>query len=243
MLLDLYAFCWNEVELIPYFLRHYGPICRRIVVFDDCSDDGSRELLRAHPKVEVRDLDAGDSYVYRHSEISSKVWLESAGFADWVGVVAVDEFVGPDLLLTLGRQKALGATVVIPEGYEIGSESFPPTRILANPYDSYSKPCLWRPDMMTAVTMGPGNHYATFVGHVRIERPDGLYLHHMRFLGKERTWSRFQDIAKRRAERYPAEGKSWRYDSARQTFDARWDEFMAEGVIPARVCADHVWGL
>ena len=52
MILDLYFCLWNEARLLPFFLAHYGPACRRIVALDDGSDDGTLEILA------TRELDA-----------------------------------------------------------------------------------------------------------------------------------------------------------------------------------------
>ena len=48
--LDVYTCLWNEARLLPFFLAHYGPACRRIVALDDGSNDGSLEILAAHFK-------------------------------------------------------------------------------------------------------------------------------------------------------------------------------------------------
>ena len=32
MILDLYFCLWNEARLLPFFLAHYGPACRRTCV-------------------------------------------------------------------------------------------------------------------------------------------------------------------------------------------------------------------
>lgn len=54
MSIHLYAACWNEERIIPFFLQHYEPLVDRIIIYDDHSTDRSVELLRASPKVEIR---------------------------------------------------------------------------------------------------------------------------------------------------------------------------------------------
>jgi hypothetical protein len=35
----LYATCWNEEKMLPYFFRHYDTLVSRYFVFDDGSTD------------------------------------------------------------------------------------------------------------------------------------------------------------------------------------------------------------
>ena len=51
MRLHLYALCWNEGRMLPYFFRHYRSLVERFFIFDDGSTDGSLEFLRAQPDV------------------------------------------------------------------------------------------------------------------------------------------------------------------------------------------------
>ena len=50
----LYAQCWNEAEMLPFFFRHYDGLVDQYFIYDDGSDDGSSELLSIHPKVDAR---------------------------------------------------------------------------------------------------------------------------------------------------------------------------------------------
>ena len=50
----LYTICWDEADMLGFFFRHYDPWVDRYIVYDDGSTDGSLDILRAHPKVELR---------------------------------------------------------------------------------------------------------------------------------------------------------------------------------------------
>ena len=47
----LYALCWNEERLLPFFFRHYDPFVTRYFIFDHDSTDRSCQLLKAHSRV------------------------------------------------------------------------------------------------------------------------------------------------------------------------------------------------
>ena len=94
MRVDVYSIMRNERLLVPYFLRHYETFADRIFVWDDQSDDGTRDILKAHPKVVLLALDhhgADDIYYIKH------LWPQyrkiSRDCADWVFCVDCDEFV------------------------------------------------------------------------------------------------------------------------------------------------------
>jgi Glycosyl transferase family 2 len=44
----------EHAKILPFFFGHYDPLVDAYTVFDDGSTDGSLEILRANPKVEVR---------------------------------------------------------------------------------------------------------------------------------------------------------------------------------------------
>jgi len=56
----LYTVSWNEQAMLGYFFRHYDRFVDRYVFYDDGSDDGTRERLQAHPRVEVRRFERTD---------------------------------------------------------------------------------------------------------------------------------------------------------------------------------------
>ena len=89
----LYALCWNEADMLEFFFRHYDPWVDRYVIFDDGSTDGSIEILKAHPRVELRSWHRKYPDTYGISQWSwlNEVWKESRGQADWVVIVDIDE--------------------------------------------------------------------------------------------------------------------------------------------------------
>ena len=104
MKIHLYARCWNERDMLPFFFLHYDNLVQRYIIYDDASTDNSQEILRLNPKVELRPM---PPYCDPESRISSALalqetcWKESRGIADWVIVTDIDEHLyHPDMKLS-----------------------------------------------------------------------------------------------------------------------------------------------
>jgi glycosyltransferase involved in cell wall biosynthesis len=99
----VFTVCHNEAAIAPWFLRHYGEFADRILVWDDNSTDGTREILRAHPSVTLFD------WPYRTGLFEDvnlhhayDVYPSARGKADWCMWVDMDEFVySPDMFAAL----------------------------------------------------------------------------------------------------------------------------------------------
>ena len=128
MKVDVYSVMRNEVKMVPYFLRHYETFADRIFVWDHRSDDGTREVLEAHPKVTVTTLDLerpDDGYFV--NKLYSQ-YRNSRGYADWAICVDGDEFVyHSDMLHKLEELKEKGVGKVRCEGFVMYHPVFPTT--------------------------------------------------------------------------------------------------------------------
>ena len=51
MIIDAYTFCWNEEIRIKYFFKSMAPICRSITLFDNGSDDKSKQIAEQYDNV------------------------------------------------------------------------------------------------------------------------------------------------------------------------------------------------
>src|SRR5258708_35037729 len=83
MEVHLYALCWNDADMLPFFFRQYDPIVSRYFLFDDHSSDSSLDLMHTHPNVEVAPLVRSDPDSFAPSElsISNECWETQS----WVG--------------------------------------------------------------------------------------------------------------------------------------------------------------
>ena len=128
MRVHLYSICWNEARMLPFFFRHYDAFVDRYVIYDDGSTDGTREMLAAHPKVELRRFrrEVPDSYVQSARLLHDRVWKESRGAADWVVMTPVDEHLThPDMAGLWAECRRHGVTAIPALGFQMVAERFP----------------------------------------------------------------------------------------------------------------------
>jgi glycosyltransferase involved in cell wall biosynthesis len=235
MRIELYTITWNDKTLLPHFLRHYESWIDKIIVFDDHSDDGSQDILRAHSKVDLRTLpDKGDSFVLTALEIWNHAWKESRDRADWVIVSNVDEF----FVHPTGARSYLESihrshhTIVHPLGFEMVGDHFPiPDRSLVDalpngvPMFGQDKMQLFNPNAIAEMRFTPGRHRAQPQGRVKIARDPGAKLLHYKYvdtagylLARQRTLGE-RMLAGDRSRGF---GMQYRLDSDEITTSANW---------------------
>ena len=133
MRLHIYTVCWNEQELLPYYLRHYSQFAERIVVYDNQSTDATADIVRACSKAEHRIYDTGgvfdDPEILR---IKNTAYKESRGQADFVVVGDVDEILyHPQMADLLQKYKREGVTLPKTRGIDMVSWRFPRSKPLS----------------------------------------------------------------------------------------------------------------
>ena len=193
-IVHLYAVCWNEAHMLPYFFRNYEPWVQRFVFFDNGSTDGTQALLSARPNVVVRPFPWSypNSFVLSQRKLQNTCSRESRGVADWVVVTAIDEHLyHPDMHEFLRRSARDGITCVPALGYEMVTKDFPaPDAHLVRDYRRgvpsrlLNKLRLFNPDEVKP-RMATGGHGANPAGHVVYPRRDELLLLHYKHLGVE----------------------------------------------------------
>jgi hypothetical protein len=233
MSIHLYAACWNEERIIPFFLRHYEPLVDRIVIYDDGSTDRSVELLNASPKVEVRSFKrAAESYLDAHLALFETCWQESRGHADWVCLVDLDEFLfQPDFHHYLAAQKDAGVTLVKSVGYDMVSEDFPPagadlaTLLTRGQRDhNLDKTALFAPDAIEQINHCVGRHLCFPVGRLVPLAKHGIQLRHFKTLGLDYLLERTHALAGRLTHDDRARGWSAHYLRHDHSIRAEFEE-------------------
>jgi glycosyltransferase involved in cell wall biosynthesis len=209
MRIDLYASCWNEERIIPFFLRHYEPIVDRIIILDDGSTDRSRELLAASPKVEVRRLRQGESYILVQMEELNHCWKESRGRADWVFICDMDEQIyhHRDLRSYLEQCKNAGVTILNPVGVDMVSVDFPPAdsfltqtvRLCVRTF-LQDKLAVFNPSAIDEINYTPGRHVAKPIGRLIFPEKREVKLLHYKHLGLDYVQRRTKELEGRMSD-------------------------------------------
>lgn len=235
--IDLYAACWNEERMIPFFLRHYEPIADRIVIFDDGSSDRSRELLTASPKVELRQLAPGPSYVLRHMVEMNHCWKESRGRADWVIICDIDEQVyhNKGLRDYLERCRLDGVTILYPVGVEMVSAEFPPaSAVLSETVRQcvrsfiLDKMAVFDPNAIEEINYRVGRHVASPTGRLIFPAQREVKVLHYKYLGLDYSMARSKDLRSRKTAFDWERGWGAQYLRPPAEFQSHFEELLRE---------------
>lgn len=209
MIIHVYALCWNEERMLPYFFRHYDEIADKYFIFDNNSTDNSYSILKSHPNVVVNKIDLqGSSFVQAAQQQYNSIWKQSRGVADWVIICNVDEhFYHSNLRNYLGKCTSSGITLIVPTGYEMISEVFPSSdkplhetiRYGARETDM-DKPQIFNPSEIQEINFGPGRHNAEPVGNVIKPSDREIILLHYKYLGFDYVNNRHPELRSRLRE-------------------------------------------
>jgi glycosyl transferase family 2 len=251
--IDVWAFCYNQRRLLPYFLAHYRRFARRITVCDNASTDGGREYLAGEGVEAIDDRNGGrfDDTVLAAQK--NALWKASRGEADWVVVCDVDELVYvADLPRRLAWCAARGVSAVRLAGFNMVSGSLPDHA--GQIYDRpefrrgapdpvfFDKVALFRPDWIDEIGYREGSHEAAPRGRGWLYGDDsGFALLHYKFLGGTAAFARrAADCATRLSEESRALGHSTHFLETEAEIAARIDDvwhrsrplFLPPGEIP-----------
>jgi hypothetical protein len=221
MRVDLYTLCWNDIAMLDFFFRHYEPWVDRFFIFDDRSDDGTREYLEHHSKVSVATLYRSDaqSWVLSARKFYNTCWLPSRGSADWVVITNIDEHLyHPAMRTYLKRCTESGVTAIPALGYQMISTAFPPSDSVlccdvrsGAPWHKMSKIDIFNPNAIEAINYGPGRHRARLKGAVFLPDRDEVLNLHYKYLGVDYVAQRHKWQSPRLLEKDKEAGWGHRY--------------------------------
>jgi hypothetical protein len=227
MRIHLYTHSWNDERMLGFFFRHYEGLVERYVVYDDGSTDGTLDLLRARPNVEVRRFRraVADSFVLSQQRLQNEVWKESRGSADWVIVSALDEHLHhADLAGYLETCKRRGITAIPALGFQMVAREFPAagTHLAATltrgaPEQNMSKLSIFDPGAIAESRFSPGRHWAAPTGRLHYPRADEVLNLHYKYLGMPYLLERraLLRTGLGKADRKHKLGHEYSYDDAR----------------------------
>jgi glycosyltransferase involved in cell wall biosynthesis len=232
----LYTLCYNEEEIIPFFLQHYLPWVEKIVVLDNNSTDRSRELLEGRENVLVKSYDTGNEYREDiQMKLRNTIWHQSRGLADFVIVCDMDEFLYvKDHETFLRHLRQQGFTVVRPFGINMVSESFPQPGVPLTsqiregvPNEQFSKMVLFDPVKIERINFFPGSHFALPEGQVKIYMGDQkVKLLHYRYLGLQHMLKKNRSRHERRGQVSMKQGWGYHYSYEEQKQQKIFEHFL-----------------
>jgi len=159
MKIVVFTICKNENPMVKFFLRHYSLFASKIVVWDEHSTDGTREILAANPLVDLR--------YWPHQGLNDVQFLKTVNHAwkdepcDWVMWPDIDEMLyAPNVYHTLATAKedvirSIGYALISKDGFD----SDDPRQIYEQvktgvPQPNYDKWICWRSTVDMVHTIG-----------------------------------------------------------------------------------------
>jgi hypothetical protein len=232
MIIHLYAQCWNDERMLPFFFRHYDSLVDRYFIYDDKSSDATWSILRSHPKVDARRFvrSEPDSFVLSERAFSNECWKESRGQADWVIVTDLDEHLfHPEWHQYLLRCISEEISLIPALGFQMISKRSPlPGEFLCReytigaPWDQLMKSSILNPNAIVEMDFAPGRHMAEPLGCVRVPRIDEMLLLHYKYMGFNETWLRHQQLRQGLRSYDVVQGWGHKYGWSAAELEADW---------------------
>lgn len=202
-IIHVYTVCWNEEKFLPFFIKHYGSFCDKIIVYDNESTDSTLGILAQNPQTKVISYKTGNTFNdLKKNEIANTCWKQSRGKADFVIVCDTDELLYDRNNNIKKSLQMSHKTIFRPEGYEMLSECFPsydkPLRQQCKglPSKYYCKKIIFDPHCIVDINYYPGCHEADPRGYVKTGTSEFLLLHYKR-IGVEYIVNRYQAFKQR----------------------------------------------
>lgn len=217
MNVEVHLLVFNESELLPFTLLHYGAFAERIIVHDGGSTDSSREIAKEYG-AEVVDFitDGVNDKVFKEAKEGG--WWRGTT-SDWVIPADCDEllYAPSGWSDTLAAFEDQGIAVCKPRGYEMFSDEMPSLekgqiteQIKMGCEDAkwYAKPILFRPSLIKEFTFSAGCHtcWATLHDGKKISdpqvptKPEVILCHYHHIGGLERITRRYAGQQSRHSE-------------------------------------------
>lgn len=207
--LTVYSFNYNEEIMLPFFLKHYSSIAKKIVIYDNQSTDSSLQILKDWKdcEIEIREYDTNDKLDNQTLiNIKNECWKNAD--TEYVVVCDLDEFLYHSNLNDYIKKNS-DADIFNIQGYNmIGNEI--PENNLEYLYNiikcgvsdiNFSKNIFFKKTNMIQSNYGPGAHSNNFKGHKRlIKTDDELKLLHYKWLSCQYVIDKHKMLKNRRSE-------------------------------------------
>lgn len=163
MKIEAYVMAWNEAETIHLTVKHYQEFCNKVIIYDNFSDDNTREIAIAYG-CEVRLFGRQGILDDReYTKLKNNCWKGSD--ADFVIIVDADEILWwEDPFKAFNGAKANKNTIFSPYGWNVFSEDIPQGTWLDTTngyhYENYSKMAVFNPYAINEINYIHGCHTA-----------------------------------------------------------------------------------
>lgn len=237
MKVEVFTFCWNEMEIIPFAVDYWREYATKVTVFDNGSTDGSADYLKKFDFIDVVPFDMGggmDDILF--IEKKNNCWKGSD--ADYVIVCDMDEMVfAPHIKKSLATMKRNGITICEPIQYTMISDRYPEyiEGLLMHEtsrryFKSQSKAVLFDPKEIKEMNYTPGAHTCEPVGNV-VWGNDGVYMLHVDHnLSIEYKLEKYKKLDARRSKRNVEMKLGIHYAFDEKTITDWYNERMKESV-------------
>lgn len=154
--IEVFAICYNEELLLPYFIDHYKKMGAKITIYDNKSTDQSKSIIAYSgcnyiaydSNNQIRD----DLYL----QIKNNCWKDSK--AEWVIVCDIDELI--EINFDISRYNIINT-----KGFDM--IGLPPSRLGVH-NQMYSKHIMFRPNCFKEINYKPGCHSLNPIPNVAI---------------------------------------------------------------------------
>lgn len=237
MKIHVYAICWNEEKILPFFIRHYEPIAEKIIIYDNESTDNSRKIIEASKTCIYKTYSSNNQIRDDlYTSIKNTAWKESVGHADWVFILDMDEFIysASGVIKELKRLKRIGFSLIRPTGYNMvmnainWDSEMQLTDIgkFGAPWPPQNKPCIFNPNQIREINYTNGAHdcFPESKWQVKKNRflqkrfKNNLMLLHYKYLGPDYTLYRYRLMRQRLSEYNKASGAGEHYNRKDEEF-------------------------
>lgn len=235
MRVELFTFCWDEMDVIPWVLPYWRRFASHVTVFDNGSTDGSIQYLQAQGDwISVIHFETGNQIndtILLHYK--NHAWKEARGRADLVVVCDMDEILmAPDIFNSLTTMRRVGGTICCPNWYDLVSDEYPEfmpgmplhlMRPLAR-YNPTSKAILFDPNAIEDINYAPGAHTCKPTGDVRLFGGDIYCLHINHSLSLEHKIERYRRMQARLSDQNKELGHGIHYAFSGEHLRRGWEE-------------------
>lgn len=231
MRIESFLLCWNEMELMPFVIKHYQKFCDKITILDNHSTDGSAELA---VQLGCMVVPFGNKFFDDQANMDAKNSCWKGSTADFVVVADFDEILLFDYSKIEKEFDDINLdipSIIETIGWQIMSDSMPKEDLLEITngfrFDNYSKNIIFNPKRIKEINYNPGAHKIDPVGDV-VYSEDSLYvLHYKHIGGVQRTIDRYKILQKRLSKNNRKNGWGIHYNRTPASLREEWNQRMA----------------